>query len=476
MGRPDIIYKHLPTWAQNGVVSTYGLYWRWLRFGNGYGQDVEEYLKREQFNKEDWEAYHRRKLGDILQSAMSVPYYDQVWTQSEKRAALSGRLEDLPLLDKDPIRENPKRFLRQDVPSWPRWIFHTSGSTGTPVASIWKVDEIRNSIALREARSARWAKVSFALPRATFSGRIVEPDPGSKGPFYRFNIVENQVYLSAFHLRAETAPMYVEALSKHRIQWLTGYAVSYYLLAKFILEQKLRVPPLKAVITTSEKLSPEMRQVVESAYDCPIYEEYSTVENAVFASECEKGRLHISPDVALVEILKPDGTPCKPGEMGEVVTTCLMRNYQLFIRYRLGDLAVWDDESCPCGRAMPVLKEVVGRIEDVVTGPDGRQMVRFHGVFVDQPNVREGQVIQETLDRIRVKVVPTNGFGPADVQDIIKRVRQRLGSEVEVNVQTVDQIARTKAGKFKAVVSLLPDQGMYRGKRTESIPSRQLES
>ena len=104
---------------------------------------------------------------------------------------------------------------------------------------------------------------------------------------------------------------------------------------------------------------------------------------------------------------------------------------------------------------MPVIKEVVGRIDDVVTGPDGRQLVRFHGIFVNQPHVREGQIIQEALTRIRVKIVPTPEFNESDVADIIARVQQRLSAAVEVIVEPVNDIPRTKAGKFKAVISLL---------------------
>jgi len=148
--------------------------------------------------------------------------------------------------------------------------------------------------------------------------------------------------------------------------------------------------------------------------------------------------------------------------VGEVVSTGLMRDYQPMVRFRLGDLAAWDSRPCPCGRAMPVIKEVVGRIEDVVVGPDGRQMVRFHGIFVDQPHVREGQIVQESLDRIRVKVVPADGYGPADESEIVRRVQQRLTPEMQVVVEIVAAIPRTKAGKFKAVVSMLdPTRGEH---------------
>jgi phenylacetate-CoA ligase len=102
--------------------------------------------------------------------------------------------------------------------------------------------------------------------------------------------------------------------------------------------------------------------------------------------------------------------------------------------------------------------------------PDGRRLVRFHGIFVDQPHVREGQIVQETLSRIRVNVVPTPGFGAADSAEIARRIRQRLGEDVEVAVEQVRQIPRTKAGKFKAVVSLLSDTERPATWRTGGVP------
>jgi phenylacetate-CoA ligase len=382
-----------------------------------------------------------------------VAYYRDNWTETQKKTALDGELNLLPLLEKDPIRVNPGAFLREDMRVRNPQIFLTSGSTGTPIASYYTIPELRQSLAVRETRSVRWAKVSFLMPRVTFSGRMVVPDTASEDNLYRFNAVEKQVYFSAFHLRPDTAFQYVEALKRHQIQWGTGYAVSFYILARFMLEKNIPPPNLKAIITTSEKLTSEMRTVMEQAYGCKVYEEYSTVENAIFASECEYGHLHVSPDVGVVEILRPDGSPCEPDEPGEIVVTTLLRTYQPLIRFRLGDVAAWDSKPCPCGRQMPVIKEVLGRVEDVIIGPDGRQMVRFHGVFVNQPHILEGQIIQESSNFIRVKVVPVKGFGEQDVQDIVHRVQQRLSEKVKVEVEAVAEIPRTKAGKFQAVIS-----------------------
>jgi phenylacetate-CoA ligase len=456
MALANSIYQALPVWGQHAAVTSFGLYWHWLRFGPGFRASARDYERRENYNAADWTRFQQERLAGILGVAADhVPYYRQTWTNAEKTAAREGRLTALPLLSKEPLRADPWSFTREDMRPLKAHVFHTSGSTGTPIASIWTTREVRDSLALREVRSARWAGVSFQMARATFSGRMVVPDPESTGPFHRYNAVEHQVYLSAFHLRPDTVAAYVGALARHRVQWLTGYAVSYYVLAKFILEQRLSPPPIRAIVTTSEKVTPEMRQVMEAGFRCKVFEEYSTVENVVFASECPHGKLHVSPDACVLEILRPDSSPCAAGDVGEVVATCLMRDYQPLVRFRLGDLAAWDLKPCSCGSSMPVLAEVVGRVEDVVVGPDGRQMVRFHGIFVGQPRVVEGQIVQERLDRIRVKVVGTCGFGAADEADIIARVRQRLGPRVQVVVEKVDAIPRTKNGKFKAVVSML---------------------
>ena len=453
----DKVYRELPVWGQNAMVSIYGLYWHWLRFGQGFNSFAGEFASRERLSAEDWKEWQKTQLRQMLIHAVNhVPYYRKMYSSDQKRAALNGDLGGLPLLEKAPLREYPRRFVRDDIHE-KDMAFYTSGTTGTPISTIWSIPENRQSLALREIRSANWAGVSFKIPRATFSGRMVEPNPDSKGPFHRYNAVERQVYFSAFHLKPENAKRYVQALWDHKVEWMTGYAVSYYLLARFILDQELEVPPLKAIITTSEKVTPEMRSVMETAYGCKVFEEYSTVENAIFASECEHGNLHVSPDVAVVEILRPDGTACAAGEVGEVVVTGLLRYHQPLIRFRLGDLAAWNNTSCQCGREMPILKEVVGRIEDLVVGPDGRQMVRFHGIFVDQPHIIEGQIVQESVDLIVVNIVPARGYGPGDEEDVIARVKQRLGRNVRVTVNQMDTIPRTAAGKFKAVISKVKD-------------------
>ncbi len=451
----DTVYDRLPAWAQNSAVTAYGYYRRALRFGGDASVTRQAFEKREIWSGEALDEWITDRLRRLLHHARErTPHYRRTLSKVDPEAVTLENLAALPTTTKEEVRRSPESFLSRRL--WPLDLtYPTSGSTGTPLSTHWTTAEYRTAFALREARSARWAGVSFEEPRATFSGRLVVPERLRHGAPYRFNRAERQIYFSVFHLSPDAAPRYVEAMHRHRPVWLTGYAVSNYLLARYILEQDLEVPPLRAVVTTSEKVTREMRQVMERAYACRVYEEYSSVENAAFASECERGRLHVSSDATVVEILRPDGTACAPGEDGEVVGTSLFRRLQPLVRFRVGDHARWAAKICPCGRPFPVIEEVVGRTEDVVVGPDGRRMVRFHGIFLDLPGVREGQIIQEEVDSIRVRVAAAEDYDRATDEEIASRLRRRLGERMRIVVEPVEAIPRSPAGKFQAVVSRL---------------------
>jgi phenylacetate-CoA ligase len=224
-----------------------------------------------------------------------------------------------------------------------------------------------------------------------------------------------------------------------------------------MLEKGLRLEySPAALVLGSEKLTPEMKAVIQEAFRARPYEEYGAVEQCVLATECEFGSLHVNPDFGIVEILDEQGMPVPVGEPGRIVCTGLLSETQPLIRYDIGDLGMLSAASCVCGRdQLPVLCEVSGRSEDVIVGRDGRQLVRFHGLFIDLPHVLEGQVIQETLDLIRVRVVARPGFDHREQQLIHQRLQERLGA-IQVVVERVNRIERTPRGKFRAVISKVP--------------------
>jgi phenylacetate-CoA ligase len=197
-----------------------------------------------------------------------------------------------------------------------------------------------------------------------------------------------------------------------------------------------------------------MRRTLEDVYRTRVFEEYGSIENCALATECERGSLHVHPDFGIVEIVQPDGTPAEPGRTGEIVATGFANTNQLFIRCRTGDLAAWDADPCPCGRDhLPVIRELVGRLEDTVVGPDGREMVRFHGLYVGIDGIVEGQLVQHATDRYTINLVPSAGYAPADGEEVSRRLRARLGEGISVEIRLLSEIPRAPNGKFRAVVS-----------------------
>lgn len=454
------IYKRSPVPVQHALVSLYGWYWHRLRFGGQFEAEYRGFKDRERFSREDWTAYVEQKLRDLLTTAFTrVPHYRTAWkglvTAAQLQRFTVADMSSLPPLEKSTARDDPHSLLIDGKPLKEHRVFHTSGSTGTPVATYWLPDEIQRSMALREARSCAFANVSYRMPRATFSGRMVEPNAEGKGPYHRYNWYERQVYYSAFHLRPDTVQMYLDAIRRHRIIWMRGYSNSIFQLAEMALERGLDIPSLRSVITTSEKVTPSMRRTIERAFATEVFEEYGAVEDVFFACEDEQHRKIVSPDAGLLEIVDDEGRACDPCIEGEVLATGFMRPSQPFIRYRIGDVASFDEGRGDVTRHMPVLRDVLGREEDTVYGPDGRRMVRFHGIFVDQSNIREGQITQKGLDHVHIRIVPKSEFGELDVRDLVARMQQRLTTRMQVTVECVSAIARTKSGKLKAVVSEL---------------------
>ncbi|MCG3148780.1 MAG: Phenylacetate-coenzyme A ligase [Verrucomicrobiae bacterium] len=440
----EAIYPYVPVWAQNLGISLFGLAYRRERLGGEFDRYVAGFRERDRWSKERMEEYVATELRRVVQRAVEqVPYY-------RERLTVGG---DLPVTPKADLRARGAEFVAADCRGRVEF-YSSSGSTGTPVKIAYTAADHRRFMAAREARSFGWAGTSIRRPRSMIGGRRVVPSGTARAPFYRYNWAEQQVYFSAYHIAQANVADYVAGFNKYRPELLTGYAYSHYLLARMMVAQGLTLEyEPKAAVLSSEKLTAEMKRVIRQALRVRAFEEYGAVENCLLATECEAGRLHVSPDFGVVEIVDAAGKPVPPGVEGRVVCTALLSEAQPLIRYEIGDVAVWAKEECPCGRSqLPVLEEVVGRLEDVVVGPDGRELVRFHWVFMDLPNVVEGQVVQEAVDRLTLKLVTREGFGAAEERMIRERFAERLGP-VQLVIERVSEIPRTERGKFRAVIS-----------------------
>ncbi len=458
---PAVIYKlynKLPVSLQNLSISAFGYLWHRRRFGGIYKNEYKGFKERESFSTEQWKEFQTKQLRKILKHAfLNVPYYHQAFSKAGFRNSSfdTFELEDiakLPVLEKAALREFGTSTLLAKEQEAGGNFYASSGSTGTPTSILYSLKMHQRLSALYEARVRNWAGLTCEDSRGMIGGRRVVSTGIASGPFYRYNLVEKQVYFSAYHISPSTVKNYLDGILKYNLKYMVGYATSNYILARLIKESGLKAPKLKAVLTSSEKLTPEMRTMLSTVYQCKVFDAWSGVEWCGLISENEFGQLLISPDSAYLEVLKSDGTPAKPGEAGELVCTGFLNYDQPLIRYKIGDvIKLSADQQTKCGRNFVIVDEVIGRSEDIVTGKDGRQMVRFHGIFINLPSVLKGQVVQETINRFTINVA-TKGLTESEKLLIRQRMESQLG-EIDLTINELDDIPVGNNGKFKAVIS-----------------------
>jgi phenylacetate-CoA ligase len=340
---------------------------------------------------------------------------------------------------------------------------------------LWfRRETVRLWYALFEARWRRWYGISRHDRWANIGGQLVAPVHQQKPPFWVWNAGLSQLYMSSYHLSPKFLPDYVHAIQAYGVKYLYGYTSSLCALADQILRAGGSPLRLQVALTNAEPLLDHQRSQLARAFACPVRETYGMSEASIGASQCEAGRLHLWPELGVLEVLQGD-QPIADGMVGDLVSTSLLNADMPLIRYRVGDRGRLPAQklACDCGRTLPCLESVEGRIDDQLLTRDGRRIGRLDPVFKADLPLREAQVIQETLERVRVKYVPEPRFSREHEQAIVQRLRDRLG-QVSVEFEALDAIPRGPNGKLRTVLCQLsaaerlmaespPSENLYQG-------------
>jgi phenylacetate-CoA ligase len=200
--------------------------------------------------------------------------------------------------------------------------------------------------------------------------------------------------------------------------------------------------------------------VIADAFGCGVFDKYGSREFSGIAWECEQhDGHHVVAESFIVEILK-DGRPALPGELGEVVITDLNNLVMPLIRYRIGDLAVAMDPAaaCACGRGLPRIGRIEGRVQAVIVAENGAYIpgTFFSHLFKDYDHVvRQYQVVQEQRGAIRLRIVRGSRFSTEQFDEILALMREYLGAGMRIDVEFTERIEMVRTGKHRSTVSAL---------------------
>ncbi|MFO0972216.1 MAG: phenylacetate--CoA ligase family protein [Phycisphaerae bacterium] len=393
------------------------------------------------------------KLRRLLSTAAAnIPLWRQRFADAgiDPAGATLDELTRLPLLDKSQLRAGGAAFTWPGVPGG-LFPATTGGSSGEPLR-FWTDRARQAADQAARTRSRRWYGIEPGERELYLWGSPVERTRQDRLHEWRDWLVNHRL-LDAFRMTPERMRAGLAELERFNPRHLFGYPSTLAMLVRFARDggRVPRVPALRAVFVTGETLQPADRDILFDTFRVPVSNGYGAREAGFIAHECPAGRLHITAESVIVELLPVAGGA---GDLAEVVVTHLDGLGMPLIRYRTGDLARRDSRPCPCGRALPVLAEVAGRCTDLLRRADGGAAHALSLIYVlrDEPAVGRFRIVQRRGLDLDVSIVPAGALEPADRARISARLAGQLGG-VGVTLRLVDDLPSDASGKFRYVAS-----------------------
>jgi phenylacetate-CoA ligase len=419
------------------------------------GELIGAYLKQARefqwFTTEEIENYQLNRVRKIIRFAMEHSQfykdrYKNVISSSEDIRSLRD-LEKLPVLTKSDLIEHRERISTIWASISGSKV--TGGSTGQPV----HLKKNPSALARERAvtwRSYEWAGIEIGDPQARFWG--VPHTRVGKAKALLTDVIANRLRVSAFDLSENSLFRYYKRMLRFRPAYIYGYVSVIEMLADYLAKHDLPpLPSVRAVITTSEILTPSVRTKIQEALGSPVFNEYGCGEVGSIAHECQYGNLHLMADNLYIDI------DAERGSAGEIIVTDFFNYATPLIRYSVGDYGAWGTRECGCRRGLPLIDAICGRAYDLIHTTDGRcvhpeaVIYVFETLQLESGAFRQFQVIQQSYSQMLVRIVPNEGWGPHVEESLIQRLTRHVDSGMRYRVEVCEDISREASGKIRLV-------------------------
>jgi phenylacetate-CoA ligase len=385
----------------------------------------------------------------------TVPYYRSHWAGVyDPGAPLTyERFARLPLLQRRDLQDQFVALRSANAPA-----AHgapeerrTSGSTGTPVRFLatpltrlyWSAFTLRDHL---------WHRRDLTLKLAVIRREIEPSDvanwgPATAGVVRTGRSVGNSIFGDvASHL---------DWILEQRPAYLYTYPTLVAELVKLSMQRGVRPEGLLEVRTLAESLNAEVRAMCRDAWGVPLTDLYSSSEVGYLALQCpDHEHYHVQSEGVLLEVIDDAGLPCAPGQSGRVVVTALHNFAMPLVRFDILDYAEVG-EPCPCGRGLPVLKRILGRVRNTLVTADGTRYWPVFGTraMMDSAPVLQHQFVQTAHDTVEARIVVAVPLSREQEQRFREHVLSHLPKGLELRIVYCDRIERSASGKFEDFVS-----------------------
>ncbi len=420
----------------------------------------KEFERTQFLPADELEQLHWRRLTHILDVAYrKIPYYKAAF---DKVGVLPSDIKNaadmlaLPVLEKRDLQAHLPAMLNPDWPKDKLVFDKTGGSTGTPVHYYYSMDR-KWSRQAAAVRHDRWTGYDIGDARAALWGAARDmPALGSKTALkqrLRALIFPKELLLNTVEMTPEIMLDFNRKLKKYRPSVILAYANAMALFAAFLKSAGATAYSPKAIISSAEMLRPEDRTLIEAVFDAPVFDRLGCREVALIASECPvHDGMHVNAESLHLEIVRGD-QHVEPGETGEILVTDMLNEAMPLIRYRLGDTATWLPGHCECGRNLPRITGLAGRVTDFLLGMDERfcSGAALTALIVSaRPSLGQIQIIQEERGTIlyRVGCGANRTLSDEDLAYLREKTELYLGQGIKIDYEFIDKIPHEESGKF----------------------------
>lgn len=454
------IYKFVPNFFQNILISLFNFMAYRVRYGGKYWEYRKEIKDRSDFTFDELEAYQAQRYKEFInQSILNSKFYSNKF-QGIKDVDLLENIKNLPIVTKEDLRKNIQDVYT--VSKNKAVVSKTGGTTGKSLEVLFTKDNMQERFAMLDDFRAKFG-YSLGKKTAWFSGKnlLTERDI-SKNRFWKQDYFYKVKYYSTFHIKNDYLKYYVNDLIKFSPEYLVGFPSSILEIAKYGLANNIDFPEhtVKAIFPTAETISNEMRLTIERFFKSKIYNQYASSEGAPFITECVQGNLHIEMQSGVFEIFNPKNPYSNEGEL---VFTSFTTVGTPLIRYNIGDSLILEEKSkkCNCGNNNPLVKEILGRVDDYIYSPENGKinLGNISNTLKDVKGIVKFQVVQNKLNEIELLVVKDDKeFSTKYKDQFLRNWIDRVGHNMIININYMDEIAVEKSGKFRMVKNNIKSQ------------------
>lgn len=396
--------------------------------------------------------YQNKKLRNLVTySYNNVPYYHQTFKEMGLHPTdikTTEDLEKIPILTKEIVRKNISDMVPKNQSLNNLILGQSSGSTGEPF-KYYSDKRSYSCLWANHYRGWKWAGYNFGDPYVKLS---LNPRTNFKKTIQ--DRMLNCLYLYALNVDEYTLSTYIEQIKKYNPKIIRGYASLLYLVARYMQEHNIDDIKPRSVLSTGDILFDNYRELIESQFNCKVYDGYGG-DGIAGAFECEKHEgYHIPSECTIFEFVK-DGENVAADERGEIILTNLTNYGMPFLRYKIGDVGIPSDGLCSCGRGLPLMDKIEGRDTDIISTPTGKYLIVhfFTALFEYIEGVDQFQVVQNKIDKITIKIVKNSAFTQDDLDHIENTIQTNAGEDVSINVEFVKSIPVSQSGKRRFVIS-----------------------